>query len=176
VGRKSSITQLDPKVRLAADEALKRGCTIDEITRLLDSLGADVSRSAVGRYAKRYSDFAGEQREIEAVANAFAAEFSTEDNNQGRLMIQLMRSIITKQIMPLMSGEESRADPMAMRLLAAAVKDTTGAAKIEDDRIAAIRKAAFTEAAKAAESEARSAGAGDEVINKIKAKLLGLAT
>jgi hypothetical protein len=176
MGRKSSINTLPPAILAAVNKALSDGVKIDDIVDLIAEHGADRSRSAVGRYAKKYSAMAEEQREIASVAKAFAADFSDEDNNQNRLMIQLITSLITKQMLPHLSGEASSANSMDLRLLAAAVKDSTSAAKTEDDRKRLIRKEAFAEAAKAAETEARSAGASDVVIDKIKARLLGLAT
>lgn len=176
MGRKSSINTLAPRILEAVNKALAEGAIIDDIVDLISAHGEDRSRSAVGRYAKKYSALADEQREINAVASAFAADFGDLDNNQNRMMIQLITTLITKQMIPHLTGKVSAANSMDLRLLAAAVKDSTSASKTEDDRKRLIRKEAFTEAAKAAESEARSAGANDEVINKIKAKLMGLAT
>jgi hypothetical protein len=175
MGRKSSINTLPPTILEAVNKALADGATLDDIVAVIADHGLVRSRSAVGRYAEKYSSMAEEQREISAVAKAFAADFSDEDNNQNRLMIQLITSLITKQILPHLSGSESTANSMDLRLLAAAVKDATSSAKTEDDRKRLIRKEAFAEAAKAAETEARSAGASDDVIDKIKARLLGLS-
>jgi hypothetical protein len=176
VGRKSSINTLPPSILQAVNAALAEGATLDAIVKVIAEHGLERSRSAVGRYAEKYSAMAEEQREISAVAKAFASDFSDEDNNQNRLMIQLITSLITKQMLPHLSGEASTANSMDLRLLAAAVKDSTSAAKTEDDRKRLIRREAFAEAAKAAETEARSAGASNDVIDKIKARLLGLAS
>lgn len=175
MGRKSSINTLPPAILHAVNAAVAEGATLDAIVKVIAEHGMDRSRSAVGRYAEKYSAMAKEQREIGAVAKAFAADFSDEDNNQNRLMIQLITSLITKQILPHLSGEASTADPMDLRLLAAAVKDSTSAAKTEDDRKRLIRREAFAEAAKAAEKVARASGSNDPVVKQISEALWGLA-
>jgi hypothetical protein len=175
VGKKSSINTLPPTILDAVNKALSAGVKIDDIVALIADQGQVRSRSAVGRYAKKYSALAEEQREINSVAKAFASDFGDVENDQGRLMIQLITSLITKQILPHLSGEASTANSMDLRLLAAAVKDAGSAAKTEDDRKRLIRKEAFLEAAKAAETEARSVGASDAQVAKIKARLLGMA-
>lgn len=176
MGRKSTIKTLPDPILDAVNKAIKEGATLDSIVELIAEFGEKRSRSAVGRYAEDYSAMAEEQRSIQSVAKAFAADFSDEDNNQSRLMIQLITSLITKQMLPHLSGEVSTANSMDLRLLAAAVKDATGAKKTDEDARRAQRRENFMEAAQAAEKEARSAGASDVVIDKIKARLLGLAT
>ena len=49
---KSSLLSLDPRVLDACHEALRAGKTVDQITEALQGMGADVSRSSIGRYLK----------------------------------------------------------------------------------------------------------------------------
>jgi hypothetical protein len=137
VAGRSTIDKLDPQIRLELDGALKRGATIDEITWMLKGLGADVSRSAVGRYSKQYADLASRQRDMQSIAKAFGAEFGQEGDLQGRLMIQLLTSLITRAAMPIAAGEaEELPDFKELHFLARAVKDATSAAKTDVDRFA----------------------------------------
>lgn len=168
---KKSIIATDPIIRKAVDEAIQRGCTIDAITAMLDEMGQAIGRSSVGRYASKYAALAARQRDIRAAADAFASEFGDPEDNQTRLMVQAVTSLITERIIGTSEGEGSVLD---LRLLAAAAKDAIGAAKLDDDRRRIIRKEAFAEAAKTVESAGKAAGASDEVLNKIKASLMGL--
>jgi len=179
VAGRSSIDKLDPQIRLELDAALKRGATTDEITWMLKGLGADVSRSAVGRYSKQYRDLASRQRDMQSIAKAFGAEFGQEGDLQGRLMIQLLTSLITRAAMPIAAGEqEELPDFKELHFLARAVKDATSAAKTDVDREVKIRdeaaKQARSAAAAAAENTARASGASEDTIRRVRAAILGI--
>ncbi|MBX9881234.1 MAG: DUF3486 family protein [Sphingomonas sp.] len=177
MGRRSSIEQLDPRVRAEVDQAIKRGATIDAIVDLLKGLGADASRSAVGRYSKRYAELARQQREMRTVAEAFGQEFGSADDRQGRMMVQLLTSVITRAIMPVASAEDDPEgiDAKELHFLARAVKDTVGAAKLDVERERAVREEERKRAAEAGADAARKGGASAETIDLVKRSILGLA-
>src|SRR4051812_13821404 len=105
MAQRSSIDRLPPDIRLEVDQAIKAGSTIDEIVGLLLDLqekgkrGGAPPRSAVGRYSQQYRALAARQRDMASVAKAFGAEFGSADDLQGRLMIQLVASLITRVAM-----------------------------------------------------------------------------
>ena len=170
MARSSSVTQ-NPVIHDAVNQAIKRGCTINAIKQMIDAMGAEISRSSLGRYTKKFSELAQRQRDIRAAADAFAAEFGDADDQQTRLMIQLVTTLITEKIMAATPGNQKAMD---LRLLAAAVKDAISATKIDDDRRRILRKDAFAEAASVAETAGRKAGASPEIINAIKAQIMGI--
>lgn len=171
MSRKSKIAD-NPIIRDAVNAALARGCTIDAIKEMLDAMSAEISRSAIGRYASKYQDQAARQRDIRSAADAFASEFASVNDNQTRLMVQLVTTLITENIMKKSEGEGSAMD---LRLLAAAVKDALGAAKIDNDLRASIRKAAQEECKAAAERALTSTGGTEEQMAALRAEFLGLA-
>ena len=170
MGRTSTIAA-NPAIRAAVDAAIARGCTIDAIKEMLDAMGAEISRSAVGRHAAKYNDIAERQRDIRAAADAFASEFGNAEDNQSRLMLQLVTTLITQNVMDIGGGELSAMD---LNFLANAAKNAIGAAKIDDDRRLKLRKEAMAEAATAATSAAKRAGASAETINLIRAEIMGI--
>lgn len=178
MGGKSSIDKLPPQIREEIDAAIKRGTTIDEIVWMLKGLGANVSRSAVGRYSKQYADLAARQRDMSSIAKAFAGEFGQADDMQGRLLIQLVTTIATRMVMPIAAGEEVEADGKELHYLARALKDITSASKTDVDREAKIRaeaeKVAKRQAAEDAAGAAKSAGASEETIKRVRAAILGI--
>ncbi|MBZ6377355.1 hypothetical protein B5C34_05345 [Pacificimonas flava] len=180
MGGKSTIEQLPDQLQGACHAAIRRGATIDEITGLLNGLGADVSRSAVGRYTKNYSELVRQQRDMTAMAQAFGREFGEGDDRTGLMMTQLMQTLMTRSLIPLLSGdgEEEQLDPLEIGRLAKAVKDIAGASKIDTDRIRAIRaeerEAAKKDAADVAEGAARKTGASAETIQQIRREIMGL--
>jgi len=175
--RPSTIKRLPPQLRTAVDDALKRGCTIDEITSMLAGLGANVSRSAVGRYTQEYREFADRHRDIATFAQAFGTEFGTGDDKQSRLLVQLMTSIATRAAIPLATGEDAeQISGKELSAYARAVKDILGAAMIDTTREAKIReeeaKRVRRAAADAAVAEGRKAGAGEETTALIRKAIM----
>lgn len=175
---RSSIERLDPRIRVEVDRAIKRGLTVDEITQHLERLGADISRSAVGRYSKRYRELADRQRDLAAVAKAFGSEFGDTDNEQGKLLVQLITSVAARAALPLATDEDVEIDGKELHFLARATKDIISAAKIDTERDEKIREAAAkkakAEAARDAEQAARDAGASEATIDMVKKRILGL--
>lgn len=179
MGGRSSIEKLEPEIRCEVDAAIKRGATIDSILEMLRGLGADVSRSAVGRYSRNYAELARRQRDLQSTARAFAADFGDADDRQGRLLIQLLTSIATTHVIPLATDEDPDVDGKELHFYARAVKDLISASKIDIDREAKIReeerKSTREKAAAAAETAARRAGASSETIALIRSEILGIA-
>lgn len=177
MAQRSKIEQLDPRVRAEVDQAIKRGATIDAIVELIKGLGADASRSSVGRYTQKYAELARQQRDMRAVAEAFGKEFGQADDGQARLMVQLLTSTITRAILPMASeGDEIEGlDAKELHFLARAVKDTMGAAKLDVERERLIREQERNRAAEAGAEAARQAGATEATIDLVKRRILGLA-
>ena len=179
MGQRSSIKDLPDAIRAEVDAAIKRGATIDAIVEHLHALGADhISRSAVGRYSKGFAELARQQRDLRIVAEQFGREFGESDNLDGRLLTQLMTSVITRAIIPLASSEVIEIDEADLASLARATKDAMAAAKIDTDREAKIReeeaKRARKAAADAADQAGRAAGASEDTLRRIRAGILGI--
>lgn len=174
MGRRSSIDRLDPAIRDEANLAIKRGATIDEIVATLQALGADVSRSAVGRYSKRYAELAAQQRDMRSMAEAFGQEFGSSENSEGKLMMQLLTSIGARALMPMATEEDPGLDGKEFHFYARAVKDLISAAKTDADRDARIADNARKLAASAVERAGRASGASEATIERVKAAILGI--
>lgn len=179
MGRKSSLKTLPPNVQAAVMQAMEAGSTIDEIVSQLGKMGHERSRSAVGRYAKEYSSLAARHRDMRSVAEAFASEFGGTENAEGKLMVQMLTSIGARMIMPMAAEEEPELDAKEFHFLAKATKELLSSAKIDAERDARIRdeaaKEARRKAAEDAEGAARSAGASQETIDRVKASILGVS-
>lgn len=178
MGGKSSIAQLEEPVRVAVDAAIKRGATIDQIVLMLQGLGADVSRSAVGRYSKQYAEVARRQRELSSVARAFASEFGDAEGLEGRLLIQQATAIATRMALNQADNDDPNLSMKELMELGRAVKDITAAAKIDIEREAKIRTEAAVkarqQAASAADRAGKAAGASPETLAAIRQEILGI--
>lgn len=183
MARKSAIDALDPAIRSAVLHAIDDGATIDDIVELVREMGGAVSRSSVGRYTKNFADLAKQQRDMRSVAEAFGREFGSADDHQARMMTQLITSLVTRTLIPLATaeddGEEGGMSGLELSRLAKAAKDAVSASKIDVEREAKIRdeeaKRTREQAAAVADAEGRAAGASDETIRRIRARILGIA-
>lgn len=180
MGSRSAIDALDPAIRSAVLRAIEDGATIDDIVDLIRGMGGEVSRSSVGRYTKGFAELARQQRDLRATAEAFGREFGSADDRQGRMMVQLMTSITTRALMPHLTGEaEEELSTLELSRLAKAVKDATGAAKIDIEREAKIREEEARRtreaAASAADTAARAAGASEETLRAVRMGIMGMS-
>jgi hypothetical protein len=179
MGQRSTIEDLPPAILSAVHAAIERGETIDAIVALIRGMGAERSRSAVGRYTKDFAELARNQRDMRSVAEAFGREFGSADDMQGRMMVQLMTSVMTRAVMPIAMGEDVDLDAKELANLAKAAKDITSAAKIDVEREARIRDEAAKRAKEAAAADAetagRAAGASEDTLRRIRAGILGIA-
>lgn len=69
----SSIKRLPPALRTAIAEQLEAGRTLDEITAQVKNLGAEVSRSAIGRYKMRLDAMLERSRQTRQIAEVLAS-------------------------------------------------------------------------------------------------------
>ena len=173
MGRRSTIEQLPEDLRLLIDKAIKDGWTID---RIVAAVKGTVSRAAIGRYSKNFAEVAKRQRDITAAAEAWGAEFGQSDNPQTRMLVQLATTVLTRAILPMLSGGDPEDyDWKELHFLARAIKDLLAAHKLDAEREASIRKNERERAAQAGAEAARKAGATPETIDLIKREILGIA-
>jgi hypothetical protein len=173
--RPSSITQLDPKIKAAVDTAVREGrTTIDQIVELIDALGGEASRSAVGRYVKSETERMAEYREAQQRAQVWMAEIGKDPQGDvGRLNLEMLRLLAYKGI-----RDTENASPKDLMFLGAAVKSFAQTDKLVIDTEFALRKLIAARAEKAANEitkQARKLGASEETIQTWREKVLGVA-
>ncbi len=174
--RPSSITQLDPSIKQAVDTAVREGrATINEIVHLVEQLGGDASRSAVGRYVKNARERMEDYRQATQIAAVWVDKLGKEpEGDVGRMLLEMLRVVAFKTI-----GDLDKASPEDLMFLGKALKDFAGADKLAVDKEINIRKLIAARAEKAANEivkEARKIGASEETIKTWRDKVLGVAS
>lgn len=178
--RPSSISRLPEQIRLKIVELRDNGRTIDEILTVLNTLGADVSRSALGRYVKKQGQVAEELRRSRALAEAVGRSFGdTESSKIARTNIELLHSLLMKLMIGKDDQTEVSLDPKDAMFLATALEKATKAGKadfevqikaaLEQERRSTTEKAAETFA-----TEAKKQGLSQDTVNAIKSTILGV--
>jgi hypothetical protein len=173
MGRKSSITIIDPRLKTAIDAAITEGrATIDDIVQMVRGMGGDVSRSAVGRYKKSMEERLAEFRESQAIAGDWMKQLRAEpDGDIGRMLGELLKVIAHRTQMDML---DTGADAKEIALLARAIGDLARTDKLKLELEAKARAAALDEAASQAERSATEAGLSAERAAQIRRDVLGL--
>lgn len=178
MARKSSIQQLDPRLREAIDGLIRDGRhTLDDIVEHLAKLNggqAPVSRSALGRYAQRAEEQMRRYREAREVAKVWVDKFENEpDGDVARLLPEMLRSVAFQTLGSLGDREES-AEAQEVMFLAKAMKDLASADVLTTQRILKIREETAKKAAVEAVKTAKAQGLSDEAAELIRQKILGV--
>lgn len=166
---KSTVKQLDPRIRTEVDAAIRDGrATIDEIVALIRELGGEASRSAVGRYKKNAEAQMARYREAQEIAKVWVGKLQTDpEGDVGRLLAEMLRTTAFSTL-----GDIEAATPEDLMFLAKALKDLASTDKLTADRILLVRRETAKEAAAVAATEAKGAGLSDEAAEKIRRKIL----
>lgn len=181
MARRSSIEDLPKETQERLADLIREGWTLDEITKVLTDMGAQVSRSAVGRYVQRQSMAMLRYQEAQQVAKVWVDRIEAEpDGDVARLLPQMLSAVAFSTI-DAMSDSEEGAAAMDVRLMAAAIKDLSGAKmsqaqlelKMREVREQERRKA-LEDAAKVVGEAARAQGMDEEQVDFWRRKVLGV--
>lgn len=143
MGRRSSIGRLPAEIRDLIDNLLKRGRTLDEILAKLRELDVGVSRSALGRYKQDFDKVGERMRRVREIANTFVEKLgAVPEGKQGRLIVELMQTVIFEVLMAQTEGDDGAAEVKAQDVffLAKGIRDLTQAEKMSAEREFAIRQ------------------------------------
>lgn len=181
MGRKSSIDRLPAHVKAEIDAALKRGATLDEVVAAVQALGADISRSAVGRYAQKAEEVAKTMREAQAISAQLAPTLAgMADAKTGRLINEMFQTLVFNHLIKAArEGDDAGSTSKDLMQLGRAIKESQQAAnldvaremKIRDDERRQAREAAVAAVEKVART---SGGLTRETIDAIRAEILGV--
>lgn len=191
MARKSSIDRLPRELREAIGRLREDGRTIDQILAHLEQLGGEVSRSALGRHVKTLEAAGERMRQSRAMAEALVTRFGDEpDDRVQRLNIEMLHGIVFQTLLAQGSSEDGGEgedeelvlSPKDAKLLSETLRNLSTAQKVEADRMIKAREIALKAAAKAVEEVAREeaakqsgeAGLSDQLVEQIKARILGI--
>lgn len=178
MSRKSSVKKLPKEVLEAVHKLLEEHHTLDAILEHLAGMGATVSRSALGRYSQNYEHVAAKLREAREISTCFAAQLSDMPNDMGRVVTELLQSLVFKVLLNEAEGETPDLKAGDLMCLAKAIKDMASANKTSADMEIKIRdrarEEALRDAAKAVDSAGQEKGLSADTVKAIKAKILGV--
>lgn len=176
MGRRSTVSRFPEPIVTQVNQLIRDGHTIDEIVATLQRMGADVSRSAMGRYVKSARESMEKYRQAQEVAKVWVDKLETEPSGDvARLLPEMLRAVAFQTLSTM--GEAT--DPVGsqdLMFLAKALKDVSSASRINVDTELLLRK--VRDQAKDAAAEVtktiKQAGLSDETVQQIKARILGI--
>ena len=176
MGRHSSVTDLDPRIKDAVDIAIAQGrATIDEICRMIRQMGGSSSRSAVGRYSKSMKERLEKFRETQAIAGEWMQQIRADpDGDIGRMLAEMLKLLAFRTQTDMQEGEGEGPGPKEIALLARAIKDLTSVDQMKLTIEAKVRDQVVKDAADCAEKVGREAGLSGERLAQLRREVLGL--
>lgn len=174
MGRKStsSIARLPKPLLDEINRRLRDGQTYDDVLAAVQGMGGSISRSALGRYGKRFQEAAEAIMRTREMALAIGTDLGESDTTAVRMIAEHLHSLLFKVQMSL--EQEGAPDPKTLQQLSEALKNIVMAVKHSTDTELKIRARAVAEAAETAEQVAKSEGLSQSTIEAIKASILGL--
>lgn len=172
MGRKSSITRMDPRIREAVDAAIREGrATIADIVALIREMGGQASMSGVGRYKQQAEAQMARYREAQEVAKTWIGKLQADpEGDVGRLLAEMLRTTAFVTL-----GDLDAGSPQDVMFLAKALKDLASADKLTADRILLVRREAAKEAAEKVSSVGKAKGLSAETVEALRKEILGVA-
>ncbi len=175
----------DPRLKTAADDAIRRGCTVNQLLAVLNETlpegEAPISHSGAGRYFKEATEAMADFREAQEVRKVWVEQFGKNpEGDLGELLVQLLQTAAYGQLRMIgkqpadLSGKDG-VSPRHVALLAGALKDMSSAKKTDADRILKIQKETQEKAAKDVEKVAKANGMTADTIAKLRAAVIGTA-
>lgn len=148
MARTSKIRRLPPELREQLHSMLDAGVPLEEITAHLKSLGADVSRSGLGRYKQQIDKVSARMREsrqmAEAIMDRMGADAAT--GKGGAALIQMLTTLTTDYMVRRLDDPEAEMEVDDLRALSRAIKERAQAARATQDFDIKLREAARAEA------------------------------
>lgn len=148
MARTSKIRRLPPELREQLHNMLDAGVPLEEITAHLKGLGADVSRSGLGRYKQQIDKVSARMREsrqmAEAIMDRMGADAAT--GKGGSALIQMLTTLTTDYMVRRLDDPDAEMEVDDLRALSRAIKERAQAARATQDFDIKLREAARAEA------------------------------
>lgn len=182
MSRASTVDLLPQELRQLIADLRAKHVTLDQIKAKLQELGAEVSRSALGRHVKQLEQVGEKIRRSRDVAEALVKKLGdAPESRQARLNIELLHTLILDIVTGGEDGESVSLDPEQAMFLSRSLRDLAAATKSDVDLTLRLREElakrqnkrvdqATAEIAK----EAAEAGLSAERIAQLQAKVAGL--
>ncbi|NBB17033.1 DUF3486 family protein [Caulobacter sp. SLTY] len=175
----SSIDRLEPELQEALAALRRQGKTVTEIHAGLVAMGAEVSRSAVGRHVKSMAEVGEELKKTEAMARFLVEEFGENpDERMARASMRILQGGILRLLTERPVGEDGAVieiDAGEAKELALALQRVVNSQATDTSRNLRVRREVVATAADEAEKAMKERGMSADTIADIRRAVLGAA-
>jgi len=179
MGRLSTVSRLDPRIRETVDRLVRGGRTsIDQIVgKLEELLGEEApSRSSVGRYVKSTREQMERYREAQELAKVWIGKIEEDpEGDVGRLLSEMLKTVAFQQLAN-SDGDKPAVTTKEVAMLAGAFRDLQAGDKMSLERQLKIRQEVARAAAEKAVEISRKGGMSKAVQDEIRREILGVAS
>ena len=142
MARTSKIRRLPPELREQLHSMLDAGVPLEDITAHLKSMGADVSRSGLGRYKQQVDKVSARMRESRQMAEVLMDRMGADaaTGKGGAALIQMLTTLTTDYMVRRIDAPDAEMDVDALRALSRAIKDRAQAARARRITISSCAK------------------------------------
>lgn len=177
MGRKSSVTQLEPDLREAVDAAIREGrATLDEIVTMVRGMGGEVSRSALGRYKLTFERGMEVYKASQEMAKVWTQRLEEDpESDVARLAAQVLSGVALNTAQSLINADEA-VPAGELHFLAKALDHLGRFSKNTTENILRIRKEVAAQAADKVQETGRKLGLSPEALETIRREVYGIAT
>lgn len=151
--------------------------TIDGLTTWLEGKGYEISRSAVGRYARNFETVEARLRQSRETTEALVRELGDAgvQGKQGRLLVEMVRSLVFDMLTKMSDTDGLTSKDVMM--LAKGLADLGRALRLDQDFETKIREQVAREerdkAATAAGAAVKEAGLSERTAAAIRSRIFG---
>ncbi|NRA85790.1 MAG: DUF3486 family protein [Rhizobiales bacterium] len=171
MARNSSIDGLDPKLKKAIDAALRSGTSIDALVKKIQDWGADISRSAVGRYSKSFNETMEKINIAREMSERIVEDIGKAgESKMTRATIELIQTSVVQMI-----ANNGGTVPMKyVGTLSKSAVDLAKAKKIDQETILEIQRVTIAKAAVAVEKVGAELGFTQDTIDTVKNRIFNI--
>lgn len=180
MARPSKVDRLPAELRDMIGRLREQGCTIAEIFGKLRELDADVGRSGLAEYLKRFDVVRARLHNSRAAAEQIMARFEDQasDDRVARMNIAHLHASVM-ELMAGADGEPVTMDPKSAKLLSETLRNLATAAKSDQDRLLNLKKSLAEQARAAVDKIASEMDGpapldGAEVLRKVREDIYGI--
>ena len=152
MSRPGKVRRLPKELKEQLNSMLESGRTLDEITAHLKKLGADVSRSGLGRYAQGYEKIMENLRRSREAAEAVVGRLGqgADEGTIGRALTQMVQTLAFDYISRRADDPEAEMEISEIYQMARTVRQSVLAGRAGQEHQVKTREVLRDEAAEAA--------------------------
>ncbi len=167
MARKNAVTKLPPSIKRQLDRLiLEDRLTLDELHAFVkERVDNPPSRTSIWRHAVQEKETKDALRESREIARGIAQELGPDsvESEQGRILVEMLRSFVFKAMMGKVSDPDAKFDAGEIAKITRSIRDLAQAMHLEQDFAKRIREEARKEVEAEVKARVDKLGSAEEL-------------